>query len=133
MNDEASVELCEATGVPVRRCECPDHLGGRAVIDGVTVVSPKSGCGTRNGYLAHCRRRQRPCEPCREANAAHRRENFDGNRERNRAYQKARRIAALRLQEMYPMMWRNLVREEMWHADQRLRAERALRDGAEAG
>ncbi|HYQ67772.1 hypothetical protein [Actinophytocola sp.] len=130
---DIEIALCEATGDPVRRCGCPDHLGGRAVIDGVTVVSPKTGCGTRNGYLAHRRKNQRPCGRCREANAAHRREHFDGNRERNRAYQKARRLAGIRLQEMYPVMFRRLLNEEMHNADQRLRAERALRDGAEAG
>lgn len=127
----SDVQLCGATSVPVRRCTCPAHLGGRAEIDGVVVVS--SPCGTRNGYLRHRARGEDACDPCREANAAYRREHFDGNRERNKAYQKARRLAAIRLQEMHPGTWRALLREEMWNAEQRLHAEQALRDGAQTG
>jgi hypothetical protein len=108
------VVLCPATSTPVRRCTCPDHLGGRANIDGVTVVSGE--CGSRNGYLRHWRHKESACEPCTKANAAYRKAHFGGTRERNRIYQKAWRKASIRLQRMYPRLWRALLLEEQQKA-----------------
>lgn len=90
-------------------------------------------CGTRAAYLRHLDHDEPACDPCKEANAAHRRAHADGTRERHRAYQRARRRAAYRLQQAFPREWRMLLRDESWKADQELRAERLLRDGAEAG
>lgn len=96
-------------------------------------MTERKPCGTRAAYLRHLDHGEPPCDPCAEANAAHRREHAAGTQERHRLYQRARRRAAIRLQEAFPRQWRMLLREEAWKADQQLRAERLQRDGAEAG
>jgi hypothetical protein len=63
-----------------------------------------SACGTTNGYHAHKRRDEKPCDPCREAWNAYQRDYRTGNEDfqvkdkaYQRAYQRARSRAAQQL------------------------------------
>lgn len=90
-------------------------------------------CGTKAAYQRHLDRDEPACDPCVAANAAYRREHYDGTRERNRAYQKAWRLAEKRLKAMFPVEWRKVLRQEMWVADQSLRIDQAQQVGDGAG
>lgn len=90
-------------------------------------------CGTRAAYLRHLDRGELACDPCRAANAEHRRGHYSGTRERHQAYQAARRSAARRLRVMFPLEWRKLLNEEIWIADQTLEAGRSRQGGDGAG
>jgi len=39
----------------------------------VRPIGPRTGplCGTRSGYMAHRKKKEDPCQPCREANTAY--------------------------------------------------------------
>lgn len=39
-----------------------------------------AACGTRSGYHRHLRHHETPCDPCREANAAYRRQGYHQKR-----------------------------------------------------
>lgn len=104
-----------------QRVEFLNQASAAAEVAGMT-ESGLQPCGTRAAYLRHLDRGEPACDPCTAANAEHRRAHFDGNRERNKAYKAARYRAEKRLRELYAVTWRRLLREEMWSADEALRA-----------
>jgi hypothetical protein len=74
----------------------------------------RPSCGTYGGYQAHLRRKETPCQPCRDAAAEYQR-NWRMN-EAKRAVERqttaARHRALTRLARAHPVEYRRLYAEE---------------------
>lgn len=72
-----------------------------------------SNCGTRNGYQAHVRNKERACDACREASTAYQRQLREDPAFRNREAQQQhfRNVAATILIERHRAEFRRIVRQ----------------------
>lgn len=92
-----------------------DRLDEPLADDRGTPVACRSKSGTNAGYWQHRRRREKPCDSCREAHNAYTRERrqLDGGKERRAADMRARTRAWRELARRHRAEYRQLLIAEL--------------------